>query len=87
MHNLLLEIATQDRDEQPLRFDERLRDFDFFAAKTSRVIENKLKILLKLFEEEGIEAALESVSQYAKEYERIRIWWSDQERPGPDQQP
>jgi hypothetical protein len=48
--------------------------------------ENGLKILFRLFEEEGIEAAVESVCQYAKEYERIRVWWLDQEKAGPDHQ-
>jgi hypothetical protein len=48
LHNLLLEIATIDRDENPLRFDDRLVDFDYFAKKTARIIESKLKILFKL---------------------------------------
>jgi len=40
MHNLLMEIATIDRDENPLRFDENLRDFDFFLAKTVRLTQS-----------------------------------------------
>lgn len=43
LQNLLMEIATIDRDEQPPRFDENLRDFEFFLAKTARLTESKFK--------------------------------------------
>ena len=33
LHNLFLEIATVNRDDDPLRFDERLRDFDFLSGQ------------------------------------------------------
>jgi len=76
-HNLLLEIATIDRDEQPLRFDERLRDFDYFLAKTSRTVASKLNVLFRLFGQEDMEAAIENIAKDAKRYERIRIWRFD----------
>ena len=78
LQNLLLEIATVDRDQDPLRFDENLRDFDFFLAKTIRVTESKLKVLFHLFGQDDIDAAIEKISQDAKQYERIRIWQFDQ---------
>lgn len=81
MHNLLLEIATVDRDEEPLQFDEQLRDFDYFLAKTVRLTESKLKILFHLLGEDDVDAAIESISQDAKQYERIRIWRFDQKKP------
>jgi len=77
MHNLLLEIATIDRDEEPLRFDENLRDFVFFAAKTARLVESKLNVLSHLFGQEDVDAAIENISQNAEQYERIRIWRFD----------
>ena len=76
-HNLLLEITTIDRDEKPLRFDENLRDFDYFLAKTSRAVASKLNVLFRLFGQEDMEAAIESIAKDAKRYERIRIWRFD----------
>jgi hypothetical protein len=78
LQNLLLEIATVDRDEQPLRFDENLRDFDFFLAKTARLVQSKLKVLFHLLGEEDVETAIEKISQDARRYERVRIWQFDQ---------
>lgn len=81
LQNLLLEIATVDRDEEPLRFDERLRDFDFFLAKTAQLIESKLRILFQVFAEDDVDAALENISKCADQYERIRIWRFDKDKP------
>lgn len=81
LHNLLLEIATIDRDEEPLRFDERLQDFDFFIAKTAHVVQSKLAVLFHLLGQEDVDAAIENISQNAKQYERIRIWRLDQKPP------
>src|SRR4030042_1308576 len=38
--NLYLEIATVDRDAEPLQFDEKLRDYRHFLSKTSHVIKS-----------------------------------------------
>ena len=78
MHNLMLEIVTIDRDENPLRFDEGLRDFDYFLTKTARLVQSKLGILLQLFGQDDVDAAIENVCRDAKQYERIRIWRFDQ---------
>ena len=77
LHNLLLEIATIDRDEIPLRFDERLLDFDYFLAKTNRLIQSKLNILIHFLSEENPESAIEKIEKEANRYERIRIWRFD----------
>jgi len=77
LHNLLLEIATVDRDEVPLRFDENLRDFDFFLAKTIHLTESKLKVLFHLLREDDVQVALKNITLDAKQYERIRIWQFD----------
>jgi len=84
LHNLLLEIATLDRDEEPLQFDERLRDFDFFLAKTANAIQSKLRVLFHVLEKNDIKAAVESISRDAKLYERIRIWQFDQGKAAKD---
>jgi len=80
IHNLFLEIATQDRDEELLRFDEKLCDFDYFLAKTTRLIQSKLNILLRVLGEENVDKAVESICQDAKKYNRIRIWRIDQNK-------
>jgi hypothetical protein len=77
VHNLLLEIATIDRDEEPLRFDERLRDFDFFMSKTKQIVQSKLNILMKVFSTDDIEAAIEKIKTESEHYERINIWMLD----------
>jgi len=81
LNNLLLEIATVNRDEDPLQFDENLRDFDYFLRKTAHVVESKLNVLFQLFGQDDIEAAIENIGQLAKQYERIRIWKFDQKGP------
>jgi hypothetical protein len=81
LNNLLLEIATVDRDEDPLQFDENLRDFDYFLAKTARLIASKLNVLFHFFGEEDVDAAIENITKDAKQYERIRIWKVDQKGP------
>jgi len=78
LHNLFLEIVTVDRDEVPLRFDENLQDFDYFLAKTARIIASKLNVLFRLFGAEDVEAAIGNIAKDAKQYERIRIWRFDQ---------
>lgn len=80
LHNLFLEIATVDRDEEPLRFDEKLRDFDYFLAKMVRILESKLRVLFHLFGEEDVDRAIENIAGDAKHYERIRIWRFDQNK-------
>jgi hypothetical protein len=78
LRNLLLEIATLNRDEQPLRFDGNLQDFDFFLAKTARLVQSKLNVLFHFFGEKDINAAIEKISLDARQYERVRIWQIDQ---------
>ena len=81
MHNLLLEIAAIDRDANPLWFGERLRDFDYFLAKATRLVGSKLWILIQLLAQDDVNAAIENVCKDAKQYERIRIWRFDQQEP------
>ena len=78
LQNLLLEIVTVDRDQEPLRFDEGLRDFDYFMAKMARAINSKLCVLFHLLKEDDFETAIENVCKDAKNYERIRIWRFDE---------
>ena len=77
LHNLFLEIATIDRDAQPLMFDENLRDFDYFLAKMGQLIASKLNVLFKMLGQEDMDAAIESIAKDSKQYERIRIWRFD----------
>lgn len=81
LNNLFLEIATMDRDERPLRFDERLRDFDFFLSKTNQIVQSKLNVLAPILSEEDPEIAIEKIKELANQYERVRIWKFDQNKP------
>jgi len=85
LHNLFLEIAAVDRDEEQLRFDEGLRDFDYFLAKMARVVESKLNVLFHFFGEDDVDAAIKNITADAKKYERIRIWRFDQ-KPSSERQ-
>jgi hypothetical protein len=73
LQNLLLEIATVDRDAEPLKFDERLADFNFFISKTADVVESKLRILPLLLGETDVDTVIENVISHADTYERLRI--------------
>ena len=73
IYNLLMEIATVDRDERPLRFDENVRDFDYFKAKMTELIDSKLRILFPLLGEDNVDKALERIYQFANQYQRVRI--------------
>jgi len=79
LQNLLLEIATIDRDAEELKFDERLADFDFFISKTMDVVESKLRILPLLLDENDVDTVIENVISHADKYERLRIIKFDQE--------
>ena len=81
MHNLFLEIATIDRDEVPLRFDERLRDPEYFLGKAAHLTQSKLAILLQLLTTDNVEAAMENLTKDASQYERLRIWRFDTKPP------
>lgn len=82
VQNLLLEIVTVDRDQEPLRFDEGLRDFDYFMTKMARAINSKLCVLFHLLKENDFEAAIENICKEADDYERIRIWRFDENNGG-----
>jgi hypothetical protein len=80
IHNLLLEIATLDRDEHCLQFEEKLKDFDYFVHKTNQLIDSKLKILFELLFEDDFDKAKENIAKLGDNYERIRIWHIDQDK-------
>jgi len=46
LHNLYLEIATKDRDDEPLEWDTRLLDSSFFQEKATTIIFSKIRPLL-----------------------------------------
>jgi len=59
--NLYLEIATVDRDAEPLRFDEKLRDHYYFVSKASFIIKSKLDILLKLLKSDDTDKTIDEI--------------------------
>jgi len=86
LRNLFLEVATLDRDEEPLRFDQDLLDFGYFLSKTADLIRSKLKLLLHLLETESVEEACKKIQADASGYERVRIWRRlDAEDPEPQE--
>lgn len=86
-YNLLMEIASIDRDEVPLRFDENLEDFGFFLDKMARLTQSKLQILFKLLAEDDVEKVIDNISRDAEQYQRIRIWRFDQGNASPQRPP
>ncbi len=82
IRNLLLEIATVDRDAEPLKFDEKLQDCEYFMTKMLGLIRSKLNILLKLMGQDDIDAAIEEIAKDADKYERIRIIKFDTDTAG-----
>lgn len=80
LRNAFLEIATIDRDEKSLRFDQRLVNPDYTAWKIAEVVNSKLTALmatLKSPKDGG--KALEQLKKMAEQgvYERVRIWEID----------
>ena len=69
LHNLFLEIATQDRDAEMLMFDERLKDLNYFLEKSSKLINSKLRILQLLLQKDNVDTALEEAVDPANEQE------------------
>ena len=59
--NLYLEIATVDRDTDPLQFDEKLSDYSYFLSKASFVIRSKLEILLKLLKSDDVNKTIDEI--------------------------
>jgi hypothetical protein len=59
--NMYLEIATVDRDAEPLKFDERLGDYRYFLSKTFEVIKSKLDILLKLLKSTDTDKTIDEI--------------------------
>ena len=79
--NLLLEIATVDRDTEPLKFDERILDFPSFLLKLAHLTEAKLRILFCILEEDNPEAAIKRIEANSAGYERILICHFDDAKP------
>ena len=73
IYNLLLEIATVDRDAEPLIYDENLCEGEYFLVKMFGLIRSKVNILLKLMGQDDIDAAIEEIAKDADKYDRIRI--------------
>jgi negative regulator of replication initiation len=59
--NLYLEIATVDRDAEPLQFDEKLCDYHYFVSKASHVIKSKLEILIRLLKSENTDKTVDEI--------------------------
>jgi hypothetical protein len=59
--NLYLDIATIDRDAEPLEFDRQLNDFNYFLTKTVSTIHLRLKTLLKLLKHDDVDKAIENI--------------------------
>lgn len=71
--NLFLEIATVDRDSEPLIYDKRLNDFKFFIARLKDVINSKIAVLIPLMEGKDIEEAKKIAKKRHSSYERFII--------------
>lgn len=68
--NLYLEIATVDRDAEPLEFDEKLRDFGYFSSKAVHVIKSKLTPLMQMLEATDLD---ETIGEILENFSGERI--------------
>jgi len=59
--NLFLEIATIDRDADPLQFDDKLHDYHYFMSKASFIIKSKLEILLRLLKSDDTDKTIDEI--------------------------
>ncbi|PIU51037.1 hypothetical protein COS91_06555 [Candidatus Desantisbacteria bacterium CG07_land_8_20_14_0_80_39_15] len=81
LRNLFLEIATRDRDEEPLEFDEELSNFSFFMFKTAKVMETKLKLFVAILKN-GPDMTPEEMKKIVPEGTRIRVAKFDKSKIG-----
>jgi hypothetical protein len=80
-HNLLIDIATIDRNEESLKFDKELCDFNYFVTKKARFIESRLKVVFQFLTEDNLDVAVDNIYRNTKDYERIHIWRFDRNKP------
>ena len=78
--NLYLEIVTKDRDAEPLEFDRRLEDFDFFARKVAVAVRGKVAVLQKVLKKGNLEQKMDEVWKLASDYQRLKILKLDLEQ-------
>jgi len=69
LRNLLLEIATVDRDNEPLHYDYRLDDMEFLFRRILEIVSSKLRVLLPVMNGKDIK----EIERYAPNYERLKI--------------
>lgn len=79
-HNLLIDIATIDRNEGSPKFDKKLSDFNYFLTKKARFIESKLKVVFQFLTEDNMDIAVDNIYRNTKDYERIHIWRFDRNK-------
>lgn len=81
LHNLFLEIATKDRDDEPLEFDEELSSFNFFMLKTTKVMETKLKLFVAILKN-GPDMTPEEMKKIVPEGTTIKMIKFDKSKTG-----
>lgn len=79
LRNLFLEIATVDGHEEPLQFDTKLREFDYFTAKATHVVDSKIRLLARMLETENMDEVLEGLDT---EYGKVKILRIDKKGDG-----
>ena len=67
LHNLYLEIATKDRDDELLEWDMKLFDFSFFREKVIRIIFEKIRPLFIALSTDDTEKLKKKLRQFAKD--------------------
>jgi len=76
-YNMMLDIATINRRATPLKFDEDVRQLDFFLAKTAHVVENKLRVVFDTLAADDPDTAIERLCQGTRSDEWLRAWKFD----------
>ena len=73
LRGLFLDIATTDRDADPLIFDTRITDLSEAAKKISRVLRDRIELVERLMGAETNEDMAQVTKDLAHKFERLKM--------------
>ena len=77
--NALKELLSIDRDEQPMRFDFKLKDMDKGMAKLETILVGRLELLRAMIESKDKEEFKRRMEELGRYFDKIRFWYSDED--------
>lgn len=73
IHNMFMEIFTMDRDENPLRFDYGVIDYDYFEKKYEDIINSRVSMIDTMMKSDSKNLKENVINKHSKDMERINI--------------